>query len=168
MNYSLPDSFAHGIFQASILKWGAISYSRGSFQPRDWTRVSYISCTGRQLLYHWRLLGSPLNRKGARKCSLATWHEGIEDGYWWTVGQCLLKWSGDSNVMKQEKKTQVWWEAESRSWKLDILSQCCTYNFMMVGLVCRQYSIWVWISGWNCWCGNHEHIGDGINKVVTE
>ena len=27
---SLPGSSAHGIFQASILKWGAISYSRGS------------------------------------------------------------------------------------------------------------------------------------------
>ena len=30
----------------------ATSYSRGSSQPRDWTCVSYISCTGRQLLYH--------------------------------------------------------------------------------------------------------------------
>ena len=30
MGYSPPGSFAHGIFQARILEWAAISYSRGS------------------------------------------------------------------------------------------------------------------------------------------
>ena len=33
----------HGILQARILKSVAISFSRGSFQPRDQTRVSCIS-----------------------------------------------------------------------------------------------------------------------------
>ena len=37
------------IFQARILEWVAISYSRGSSQPRDRT---HISCIGRQILYH--------------------------------------------------------------------------------------------------------------------
>ena len=32
-----------GIFQARILEWGAISYSRGSSPPRDWTQVSCIA-----------------------------------------------------------------------------------------------------------------------------
>ena len=32
---SLPGSPAHGIFQARILEWVAVSFSRGSFQPRD-------------------------------------------------------------------------------------------------------------------------------------
>ena len=35
-----------------ILKWVAISFSRGSSWPRDWTLVSCISCIGRQVLYH--------------------------------------------------------------------------------------------------------------------
>ena len=35
----LPGPFVHGIFQSRILEWVAISYSRGSFQPRDQTRV---------------------------------------------------------------------------------------------------------------------------------
>ena len=52
VNCSLPGSFVHGVTQASILEWLAISYSRGSFQPRDWIRVSCISCIGRQILYH--------------------------------------------------------------------------------------------------------------------
>ena len=42
MNCSLPGSSVHGIFQARILEWGAISFSRSSSWPRDWTRVSRI------------------------------------------------------------------------------------------------------------------------------
>ena len=42
-----------GIFQARILEWVAISYCKGSSQPRDWTQISCISCTGRWILYHW-------------------------------------------------------------------------------------------------------------------
>ena len=37
----------------SVVEWGVISSSRGSFQVRDQTRVSCISCIGRQILYHW-------------------------------------------------------------------------------------------------------------------
>ena len=43
---------------ARILQWVAISCSRGSSQPRDWTCVSCISCTGRWILYHLYHLGS--------------------------------------------------------------------------------------------------------------
>ena len=39
---SPPDSSVHGILQARILEWVAISFSRGSSQPRDRTRVSCI------------------------------------------------------------------------------------------------------------------------------
>ena len=50
MDCSLSGSFVHGIFHARILEWVAISFSRGSFWPRDQT---HISCIGRQILYHW-------------------------------------------------------------------------------------------------------------------
>ena len=40
MDCSLPGSSVHGIFQARILDWVAISFSRGSSQPRDGTWVS--------------------------------------------------------------------------------------------------------------------------------
>ena len=42
MNCSLPGSSLHGIFQARILEWVAISFSRRSSRPRDWTQVSCI------------------------------------------------------------------------------------------------------------------------------
>ena len=40
MNCSPPGSSVHGILQARILEWVAMPSSRGSSQPRDWTRVS--------------------------------------------------------------------------------------------------------------------------------
>ena len=42
MDCSLPGSPVHGIFQARVLEWVSISFSRRSSQPRDWTRVFCI------------------------------------------------------------------------------------------------------------------------------
>ena len=42
MDCSLPGSSVHGIFQARVLEWIAISFSRGSSQPKDRTQVSRI------------------------------------------------------------------------------------------------------------------------------
>ena len=58
MDCGPPGSSVHGILQARILEWVAISFSRGSSQPRDQTRVSCISCIGRRILYQ-RHLRSP-------------------------------------------------------------------------------------------------------------
>ena len=43
MDCSLPDSSVHGILEARILEWVAISFSRGSSRPRDRTWVSHIA-----------------------------------------------------------------------------------------------------------------------------
>ena len=43
MDGNLPGSVVHGIFQARILEWAAISFSRGSSQPRDRTWISCIA-----------------------------------------------------------------------------------------------------------------------------
>ena len=43
MNCSLPGSSIHGTFEARILEWVAISFSRGSSWPRDQTQVSRIA-----------------------------------------------------------------------------------------------------------------------------
>ena len=42
MDCSLPGSTIHGIFQAGILEWVAISFSRRCSRSRDWTRVSHM------------------------------------------------------------------------------------------------------------------------------
>ena len=57
---SPPGSSIHGIFQARILEWVALFFSRGSPWPRDWTQVSRI--VGRHL-YHLSHQGSPKKRR---------------------------------------------------------------------------------------------------------
>ena len=52
MDYSLPGSSVHGIIQARILEWVAISFSRRSSRPRDQT---CISCIGSWILNHWAI-----------------------------------------------------------------------------------------------------------------
>ena len=59
---SLPGSSTHGIFQARILEWAAISSSRGSSGHRDQTLVSCISCTGRRIHHHWETPFAYLDR----------------------------------------------------------------------------------------------------------
>ena len=65
MDCSPPGSSVHGVFQARVLEWGAISFSRGSSPPRDWNRVSRL--VGRRftvwatlytddLVYPWAVL----------------------------------------------------------------------------------------------------------------
>ena len=50
MDCSPQDSTVHGISQARILEWVAISFSRGSSQPRDWT---WVSCIAAKFLTIW-------------------------------------------------------------------------------------------------------------------
>ena len=47
MDCSPPGSSLHGILQARVLEWVAISFTSGSSRPRDRTRVSCIA--GRRL-----------------------------------------------------------------------------------------------------------------------
>ena len=44
MDCNIPRSSIHGIFPARVLEGVAISFSRGSSQPRDRTQVSHIAC----------------------------------------------------------------------------------------------------------------------------
>ena len=51
-------SSVHGIFQARVPEWVAISFSRGSSWPRDRTHVFCISCTSDEF-FTAELLGKP-------------------------------------------------------------------------------------------------------------
>ena len=55
MDCSLPGSSAHGILQARILQWVALSFSRGSSQSRDRTQVSCVARFLYQLCYEGSL-----------------------------------------------------------------------------------------------------------------
>ena len=75
MDCSSPGSSAHGISQSRILEWLAISFSRGSSQPRGRTCVS---CIGRQVLYHW----------ATRECWYEHWGVKVRCSPMWTL-RCL-------------------------------------------------------------------------------
>ena len=111
MNGSLPGSIVYGIFQARVLEWVAISSSRGSSQPRDWTQVSHIVGI---CLYHLSHQGAvfsiadtlfsyilPHNWKLV-KCSCLIW-EHISEGHRWR----LLAWTFlDSNFSQYKESTK--------------------------------------------------------------
>ena len=61
LDCSPPGFSVHGIFQARIIEWVAISYSRGSSRPRNRSHVSCVSCTGRWILLPPHYLGSPMS-----------------------------------------------------------------------------------------------------------
>ena len=46
MDCSLPDSSINGILQVRVPEWVAISFSRGSSWPGDWTQVSHTAGRG--------------------------------------------------------------------------------------------------------------------------
>ena len=50
MDCSPPDTPVHGIFQAGIQKWVAISSSRGSSPPGDRMHISWVSCMAGRFL----------------------------------------------------------------------------------------------------------------------
>ena len=63
MDCSLPGSSIHGVFQARILEWVAISFSRRSSQPRDWTQISHT--VGRRfIVWATREVLSPVQKPG--------------------------------------------------------------------------------------------------------
>ena len=47
MDYSPPGSTIYGIFQARILEWVALSFYKGSTQPKDW---SCVHCIGLHII----------------------------------------------------------------------------------------------------------------------
>ena len=84
MDCNPPTSSVHEIFQARIPEPIAISYSRGSSQPRDHTRVSWVSCIGWWILY---------------RC--ATWEGNfllllLRGNFYWNKHECFMEQiSGD-------------------------------------------------------------------------
>ena len=102
MDCSLPGSSIHGIFQARILEWVAISFSRESSRPRVWTRVScnvgrcFIVAKSQTKLSDWTTNNSKTGRNaqqiGPSQCGWPgglCWSSEGQDG-----GRGSIRWSG--------------------------------------------------------------------------
>ena len=121
MDCSPPDSSVHGIFQARILVWVAISFSRGSFPP--WDRAHRLL----HLLY-WQvgslplsLLGSPCHlvihintQENDQDCHHCCWNDENVVNKWKecdeesVIGKSKLKNEFPGQVGKEECSIQKW------------------------------------------------------------
>ena len=146
MDCSLPGSSVHGIFQARILEWVAISFSRGPSWPRDRTRVSCISCIGRRF-FTTAPPGKPqyIHRsmhENAHHPAVSTWVKletfsasiSVEQGRWTICGTPTL----GNRVCKKAMLSSPFLTYYLNSWTEEIM------------LLTAQGQV---PGGWhNCWC----------------
>ena len=103
MDYSPPGSSVHGIFQARILEWVVIPFSRGLLIQGSNLHI----LLGRHILYHWDTwgtLGSTWCCPNALYGPMDKGWEGRHGGQhcWYKV--CSKKIIGEPNSMLSEKK----------------------------------------------------------------
>ena len=95
---SLPASSIRGVFQANILKWVAISFSRGSSWPRD---GMHVSCTGR---IHYHL--------ATREALIIMWIGFTICDDWWPLGYVRdTKKGWEQTTRKLHWTTELHWRA---------------------------------------------------------
>ena len=108
---SPPGSSVHGISQARIQEWVALSFSRGSSRPRDQTCVS---CIGRWLLYHWATMETLCAPKVLLYCDLCLfWCPSptltLSSSRIRTVFFTLLPMVGAYALVQSRCSINVWW-----------------------------------------------------------
>ena len=153
MDCSLPGSSIHRIFQAKTLEWVAISYSRGSSQPRDQTRVSCVSCvscTNRQILYWCTTWEAYLSGDGVENGE----EEELVQG--WRPVWCML-WLSICETLKASKRTRVVEKKVSTkdvrecSPKLKELWDIMTFNLLSLPEICFPCKLFWKLKYKNTW-----------------
>ena len=130
MDCSPPGSSVHGILQARILEWVAVSSSMGSSQPRDQIHVSYVSSlvggffttstTGKVEWpsKQWFSKYSPLGNSISITCRLGgnTRSQAPPQIHWvkklwgWSPGTCIL------TTPSHPPSEQFWWLKAGYQW----------------------------------------------------
>ena len=77
MDCSPPRSSVHGILQARIPEWVAISFSRECSRPRDWTQVSLIA--GRRFNF-WATWEAQMKGSQTQKATKYSFYDVLEKG----------------------------------------------------------------------------------------
>ena len=137
MDCSLPCSSVHGIFQASLLEWVAISFSRGSSEPRDWI---WVSCIVVRCFTIWA------TREAHPWTSLLGFSINLRDNYTWTSwdeqNQSQIDYIIYSLQLKMEKLHTV---SKNKTWSHSGLDHelfvCFEYKFIYFNwrLITLQY-----------------------------
>ena len=123
MGCSAPGSSVHGIFQARILEWVAISYSKGTLQLKDQT---HIFCICRQILYSWSTGGARGFCSSSGYLSRVVGHSYRSERpvWWWVKGEGSdetglqkdkSKGSGSHSGLPYWPLLQSWWGSRGRT-----------------------------------------------------
>ena len=111
VDYSPPGSSVHGILQARILEWVAISSSRGSSQPRIRTHLSRVSGIGRWVF----TTEPPRESPGGVHCAIYFWlapssGQRETSGHFGHQGslESWVRFEGTSNKWQMSQMCQVW------------------------------------------------------------
>ena len=127
MECSPPAPHIHEISQARILEWVIISSSRGPSQPRDWTHISFVCCTGRFFTT------APPGKTG---CSFILCDKPItsKESVFLTSMSCSSK---------ESNSWMGWWEPSD----LQLVAQRHRWQ---PGLVTGNGYVWKFFKSWEC------------------
>ena len=110
---SLPGSSVHRILQARILEWVVISFSRGSFQPRDQT-LQAVSCIVGRFFTYWatREALNPSQTLKFYPSPAKTIHGVTLEWHWIALLWCLIGRVALTYTYTTMGKTDSLWEPE--------------------------------------------------------
>ena len=140
MDCRLPGSSFHGIFQARILDWVAVSSSRGSFWPRDWIHVScgyLISILGNSLSFAFNSQMSKQQVTQVKLPSLVLQNQLNKALFVWLNWFCLLR------EFSSLVSVWVWFEHDLTNTFL------CSHSLEVCLDWVMNFSVWV-VHRW-CW-----------------
>ena len=103
-----PGSSVHGILRARTLEWVAISSSRGSSWPRDWTRISCLQVDSLPLRHLWSPLGY---KRGLGKAVMEEQRKSINE----------------ERNRDGKRKTHLWWPLKNSRYGLRSSRKKCPY-----------------------------------------
>ena len=140
MDCSLPGSSVHGIFQAGVLEWVAISYSRGSSRPRDRTQISHI--VGRCFIVWVTKNGILLSHKKEWNFVICRDVDGPRGCHTeWSKSEIEKQISFISTYLWNIEKQYRWWYLQRRNRDIDVENKCMDIKGKSKG--------WEELGGWD-------------------
>ena len=148
MDCSLPGASVHGIFQAIVLEWIAISFSRGSSQPRDQTRVSRI------VDRHFTIWATrEVIKVGSQETPGVTGKFGL--GIRDEAGQRLIEFCqenalviADTLFQQHKRRVYTWTSPDGQHWNQTDYTLCSQRWRSSI----ESARSWLWLRSWTPYC----------------
>ena len=150
MDYSPPGSSVHRIFQARILEWVAVFFSRGSSQPRDQTHISRITggfftvWATREVQEYWSGLPCPPSRESSQPRDPAQVSH--------IAGRLLTVPPGKpmENQIPENRAKKEWKVVVLRNWNWGLKRDRFFFiRFLALSYFVNHFDVWYWLKNVN-------------------